>query len=246
MTSASSASRSTSAVSWILPRFTSRSGWLSDGSADRLTTMTECPPLQCFVPDRTAREARSAENRDRRHASSRTRKKSLSRGPAAACRGLFPPGSGPYAAPGRDDRGMADTDDPSGPDPRPVRGFRPDAGADLDTSAWPATVPAVGQILSDGLELPGGLTILVGENGSGKSTVIEMLAEAYGLNPQGGSALAGVSAPGSVSRAWARVSSSSAAPTGPAGHISCGPTRCTASTPTSRSIRGERRNAFMR
>ncbi len=85
---------------------------------------------------------------------------------------------------------MADTDDPSRPDPRPVRAFRPDAGADPDMSAWRATVPAVAQFLSDGLELPGGLTILVGENGSGKSTVIEMLAEAYGLNPQGGSALA--------------------------------------------------------
>ena len=32
--------------------------------------------------------------------------------------------------------------------------------------------------------------MLVGENGSGKSTVVESLAEAYGLNPQGGSALA--------------------------------------------------------
>jgi predicted ATPase len=31
--------------------------------------------------------------------------------------------------------------------------------------------------------------VLVGENGSGKSTVVETLAEAYGLNPQGGSAL---------------------------------------------------------
>ncbi len=49
------------------------------------------------------------------------------------------------------------------------------------------TVPAIAQILSDGLELPAGLTVLVGENGSGKSTVIETLAEAYGLNPQGGS-----------------------------------------------------------
>jgi predicted ATPase len=48
-------------------------------------------------------------------------------------------------------------------------------------------VPAVAQILRDGLELEPGLTVLVGENGSGKSTVVEMLAEACGLNPQGGS-----------------------------------------------------------
>ena len=46
------------------------------------------------------------------------------------------------------------------------------------------------QILGEGLELPAGLTILVGENGTGKSTVVETLAEAYGLNPRGGSAQA--------------------------------------------------------
>ncbi len=54
---------------------------------------------------------------------------------------------------------------------------------------WPASVPALAQVLRDGLELPAGLTVLVGENGSGKSTVVETLAEAYGPNPQGGSAL---------------------------------------------------------
>jgi predicted ATPase len=51
-------------------------------------------------------------------------------------------------------------------------------------------VPAAAQLLRSGLELGPGLTILVGENGSGKSTVVEMLAEAYELNPQGGSILA--------------------------------------------------------
>jgi predicted ATPase len=48
-------------------------------------------------------------------------------------------------------------------------------------------VPAAAQLLRDGLELAPGITFLVGENGSGKSTVVEMMAEAYGLNPQGGS-----------------------------------------------------------
>jgi predicted ATPase len=71
-----------------------------------------------------------------------------------------------------------------------VRAFRPSDGADIDPLSWPATVPAVAQLLREGLELPPGVTILVGENGSGKSTVVEMLAEAYGLNPQGGSAQA--------------------------------------------------------
>ncbi len=75
-------------------------------------------------------------------------------------------------------------------DARPVRTFRPAAGQQVDESAWPASVPAMAQLLREGLELPAGLTVLVGENGSGKSTVVESLAEAYGLNPQGGSAQA--------------------------------------------------------
>jgi predicted ATPase len=77
----------------------------------------------------------------------------------------------------------------TGFDRRPVRAFRRDPGRPAETSRWPATVPAVAQMLRDGLELPAGLTVLVGENGSGKSTLVEILAEAYGLNPQGGSAL---------------------------------------------------------
>jgi predicted ATPase len=44
-------------------------------------------------------------------------------------------------------------------------------------------------MLCEGLELAPGVTVLVGENGSGKSTIVEMLAEACGLNPQGGSAM---------------------------------------------------------
>jgi predicted ATPase len=86
---------------------------------------------------------------------------------------------------------MAGSDSPRWQiDGRAVRLIRHDPGAPVDTSRWPATVPAVEQMLCEGLELPPGLTVLVGENGSGKSTVVEMLAEAYGLNPQGGSALA--------------------------------------------------------
>src|SRR5580658_7027503 len=75
-------------------------------------------------------------------------------------------------------------------DARPVRAFLPGPGGHVDEAVWPASVPAMAQLLREGLELPAGLTVLVGENGSGKSTVIESLAEAYGLNPQGGSAQA--------------------------------------------------------
>jgi predicted ATPase len=77
-------------------------------------------------------------------------------------------------------------------DGRTIRLIRHDPGSPVDTSCWPATVPAVEQLLCEGLELPAGLTVLVGENASGKSTVMEMLAEACGLNPQGGSVQAGL------------------------------------------------------
>jgi predicted ATPase len=91
---------------------------------------------------------------------------------------------------GRDDRFVASTQDQASPgDGRLVRAFRLAEGEAPDFRAWPGTVPAVAQILRSGLDLPAGLTVLVGENGSGKSTVVELLAEAYGLNPQGGSQL---------------------------------------------------------
>src|SRR6202789_3223366 len=88
-----------------------------------------------------------------------------------------------------DHQRMADLGDWTS-DARLVRAFRPSPGVAVDPDVWPATVPAAKQLLREGLELPPGITILVGENGSGKSTVVELLAEAYGLNPQGGSILA--------------------------------------------------------
>jgi predicted ATPase len=54
-------------------------------------------------------------------------------------------------------------------------------------SGWPVTIPAVSQILTTGLDLPAGVTLLIGENGSGKSTLVEAIAMAYGLSPEGGS-----------------------------------------------------------
>lgn len=51
---------------------------------------------------------------------------------------------------------------------------------------WPMTIPAVAQLARQGLQLPPGVTFLVGENGSGKSTLVEAIAAAYGLSPEGG------------------------------------------------------------
>ncbi|MCB0895316.1 MAG: AAA family ATPase [Nocardioides sp.] len=49
------------------------------------------------------------------------------------------------------------------------------------------TIPAVTQLARDGLELSPFVTFLVGENGSGKSTIVEAVAAAFGLSPEGGS-----------------------------------------------------------
>lgn len=48
-------------------------------------------------------------------------------------------------------------------------------------------LPAVQHLLRHGLELHAPVTVLVGENGTGKSTLMEALAIATGFNPEGGS-----------------------------------------------------------
>jgi len=49
-----------------------------------------------------------------------------------------------------------------------------------DLDAWPFTIPAVAQLVAEGgLDVPPGITFLVGENGSGKSTLVEAIAEVY-------------------------------------------------------------------
>ncbi|GGQ39475.1 AAA family ATPase [Couchioplanes azureus] len=70
---------------------------------------------------------------------------------------------------------------------RPVRRIERDPEAEVDRAAWWAKIPAVAALLDHGLNIPAGVTFLVGENGSGKSTLIEALAVAHGLNPEGGS-----------------------------------------------------------
>ncbi|MDA4892359.1 MULTISPECIES: AAA family ATPase [Microbacterium] len=62
-----------------------------------------------------------------------------------------------------------------------------DDAPDPASPRWPVSIPAVAQVLRDGLDLDPGVTFLVGENGSGKSTLVEGIAIAYGLSPEGGS-----------------------------------------------------------
>jgi predicted ATPase len=71
-----------------------------------------------------------------------------------------------------------------------VRRIDLDPAAEVDRSAWWARIPAVASVLDDGLDLPAGVTFLVGENGSGKSTLVEAFAAAHGLNAEGGSRIA--------------------------------------------------------
>ncbi|MBP1324988.1 putative ATPase [Leucobacter exalbidus] len=67
----------------------------------------------------------------------------------------------------------------------PVRRVEAHRLAPMARHEWPATVPAVAQLLAEGLDLAA-LTVFVGENGAGKSTLIEAIAGAFGLNTEGG------------------------------------------------------------
>lgn len=51
-----------------------------------------------------------------------------------------------------------------------------------DRDQWPFTVPVVRSLIGEGLALDRAVTFVVGENGSGKSTVVEALAEAWGVD----------------------------------------------------------------
>lgn len=60
--------------------------------------------------------------------------------------------------------------------------LRPDAEPDFD--AYPFCIPAVREI--GNIDFHPNVTFFVGENGSGKSTVLEALALALGFGPEGG------------------------------------------------------------
>ncbi|MGI4895251.1 MAG: ATP-binding cassette domain-containing protein [Janthinobacterium lividum] len=69
---------------------------------------------------------------------------------------------------------------------RPVRRIEPRPETEVDDADWPDSIPAVRQLLTKGFDLPGGVTFLVGENGAGKSTVLEGIAEALEVHAEGG------------------------------------------------------------
>jgi predicted ATPase len=60
--------------------------------------------------------------------------------------------------------------------------FKPDA--ELNFDAYPLSIPAVREI--ENIEFHPDVTFFVGENGSGKSTVLEGIAVAMGFGPEGG------------------------------------------------------------
>lgn len=56
----------------------------------------------------------------------------------------------------------------------------------LPRDVWPATLAPIAQLLDQGLDLSA-VTVFVGDNGVGKSTLVEAIAGAYGMGPEGGS-----------------------------------------------------------
>jgi predicted ATPase len=60
--------------------------------------------------------------------------------------------------------------------------FKPDA--ELNFDSYPLSIPSVREI--EGIEFHPDVTFFVGENGSGKSTVLEAIAIAMGFGPEGG------------------------------------------------------------
>jgi predicted ATPase len=58
---------------------------------------------------------------------------------------------------------------------------------DEQRAGYPWELPAVAALVREGIELDPKVTYLIGENGTGKSTLVEAIAIAAGMNPEGGS-----------------------------------------------------------
>lgn len=65
---------------------------------------------------------------------------------------------------------------------RKIQGLQPAPSGDV----WPFSIPSVRSILEDGL-IFAPITVIVGENGAGKSVLLESVAEAFGFPLEGGS-----------------------------------------------------------
>ena len=55
-----------------------------------------------------------------------------------------------------------------------------------DMEDYVSNVPAVAAVMKEGFDFRKRVTVIMGENGTGKSTLLEAIAAAYGFNPEGG------------------------------------------------------------
>jgi predicted ATPase len=55
-----------------------------------------------------------------------------------------------------------------------------------NAAEWPFTVPGVRALAESGLDFVAPVTFFVGENGTGKSTIVEAIAERFGIDVRGG------------------------------------------------------------
>jgi predicted ATPase len=97
---------------------------------------------------------------------------------------------------------------------QPVRRVAATKLVPAESQSWPVSIPAVAQLLAEGVDLSPGVTLLVGENGSGKSTLVEAIAMAFGLAPEGGTrnVQAGTRATESPLHQWITLERSPGAP----------------------------------
>ncbi|MBO5109978.1 MAG: AAA family ATPase [Clostridia bacterium] len=74
---------------------------------------------------------------------------------------------------------------------------------ELDSRSYLAKIPAVTALMrGERIPLDAPVTVFVGENGTGKSTLIEAIAVAYGFNPEGGTKNSNFSTEQSHSELW--------------------------------------------
>ena len=78
-------------------------------------------------------------------------------------------------------------------------------GGNINSDSYLYNLPAVKYLQENELEFTSAVTFFVGENGTGKSTLIEGIAVAYGFNPEGGSRNFTFSTNNSHSELWEKI-----------------------------------------